>query len=89
MSAGMLLGHALAALVCAWWLRRGEAAVHSLARGAAHWIVERFAVPVHAVPVAGRRRVTLRIEPAALALRSQWLLTSRGLRGPPLSLSFS
>jgi hypothetical protein len=89
MSTGMLLGHALAALVCAWWLHRGEAAVHSLARGAAHWIVERFAVPVHAVPVAGRRRVTLRIEPAALALRSQWLLTSRGLRGPPLSPSFS
>jgi hypothetical protein len=89
MGAGMLLGHALAALVCAWWLRRGEAAVHSLVRGAAHWIVERFAVPVHAVPVEARRRVLLRVEPGALALRSQWLLVSRGLRGPPLSPSFT
>ena len=89
MTAGMLLGHALAALVCAWWLRRGEAAVHCLVRGAAHWIVERFAVPVHVVPVAARRRVVLRVEPAALALRSQWLLTSRGLRGPPATPSFT
>jgi hypothetical protein len=89
MTAGMLLGHALAALVCAWWLRRGEAAVHALVRGAAHWIVERFAVPVHVVPVAARRRVVLRIEPLARALRSQWLLTSRGLRGPPPTPSFT
>ena len=89
MTAGMLLGHALAALVCAWWLRRGEAALHCLVRGAAHWIVERFAVPVHVVPVAARRRAVLRVEPVALALRSQWLLTSRGLRGPPVSPSFT
>jgi len=87
MGAGMLLGHALAALVCAWWLRRGEAAVHSLIRGAAHWIVEHLNAPVHVVPVAVRGHVVPRVEPVALALRSAWLRTSRALRGPPLSPS--
>jgi len=89
MSAGMLLGHALAALVCAWWLRRGEAAVHAVIRGAAHWIVAHLAGPVHVVPVAARRRVALHVEPVALALRSQWLRTRRALRGPPLTPSFT
>ena len=89
MSGGMLLGHVLAALVCAWWLRRGEAAVHAVVRGAAHWIVEHFAGPVHVVPVAARGRVVLRVEPVALALRSQWLRTRRALRGPPLTPSFT
>jgi hypothetical protein len=85
MSAGMLIGHALAALVCAWWLHRGEAAVHALARGAAHWIVEHLATPVHVVPVAAHGRAVLRVEPVALALRSQWLRTRCALRGPPLT----
>jgi hypothetical protein len=89
MSSGMLLGHAVAALVCAWWLRRGEAAVHAVIRGAAHWIVEHFAGPVHVVPVAARGRVVLHVEPVALALHSQWLRTSRALRGPPLTPSFT
>jgi hypothetical protein len=89
MSGGMLFGHVLAALVCAWWLRRGEAAVHAVVRGAAHWIVAHFASPVHVVPVAGRGRVVLRVEPVALALRSQWLRTRRALRGPPLPPSFT
>jgi hypothetical protein len=89
MSSGMLLGHALAALMCAWWLRRGEAAVHAVVRGTAHWIVEHLATPVHVVPVAARGRLALRVEPVALALRSQWLRTSRALRGPPLSPSFT
>jgi hypothetical protein len=87
MSSGMLLGHVLAAAVCAWWLRRGEAAVHAVVRGAAHWIVERLAAPVHVVPVAARGRVVLRVEPVALALRSQWLRTRRALRGPPAAAS--
>jgi len=90
MSAGMLLGHALAALVCAWWLRRGEAAVHALARSAAHWIVEHLAAPAaHVVPVPVHEHAALRVEPVALALRSQWLRTSRALRGPPLTPSFT
>jgi hypothetical protein len=89
MSSGMLLGHVLAAVVCAWWLRRGEAAVHAVVRGAAHWIVEHLAGPVHVVPVAARGRVVLRVEPVALALRSQWLRTRRALRGPPTAPSFT
>jgi hypothetical protein len=89
MSSGMLLGHVLAAVVCAWWLRRGEAAVHAVVRGAAHWIVGHFAGPVHVVPVAARGRVVLRVEPVALALRSQWLRTRRALRGPPTAPSFT
>jgi hypothetical protein len=89
MSSGMLLGHVLAAAVCAWWLRRGEAAVHAVMRGAAHWIVEHLAGPVHVVPVAARGRVVLRVEPVALALRSQWLRTRRALRGPPSAPSFT
>ena len=89
MGAGMLIGHALAALVCAWWLRRGEAAVHAVVRSAAHWIVEFVVVLVHVVPVPVHGRVPLRAEPIALALRSQWLRTVRALRGPPLSPSFT
>ena len=35
MGAGMLVAHAVAAAICAWWLRRGEAALHALVGGAA------------------------------------------------------
>lgn len=35
LSAGMLCGHVLAALAAAWWLRRGEDAVHRCAHRAA------------------------------------------------------
>ena len=89
MGSDMLLGHALAAMVCAWWVRRGEAAVHSLIRGAAHWIVEHLIAPINVVPVAVHGHVVPRVEPVALALRSAWLRTSRALRGPPLSPSFT
>lgn len=91
MSSGMLLGHALAALVCAWWLRRGEAAVHALFRGAGGWIARHLVVPVLAVLgfVPGESRFAPRLEPVALVLRSQWLLTTRALRGPPASPSFT
>jgi hypothetical protein len=89
MSAGMLAGHALAALVCAWWLRRGEAAVHALVRVAAHWIVAHFPVPVHVVAVPVHERPVLRCAPLALVLRSRWLWSSRTLRGPPISPSFT
>lgn len=89
MSAGMLAGHALAALVCAWWLRRGEAAVHALVRGAAHWIVAHFPVPGHLVAVPVHERLVLRPAPLTLVLRSQWMCSSRTLRGPPISPSFT
>ena len=87
--AGMLLGHALAAFVCAWWLRRGEAALHVLARSAAHWVVERLAVHVRVVPVLARTRAFPHVMPIVRALRSSWLLTSVLLRGPPISPSFA
>jgi hypothetical protein len=93
MSAGMLLGHALAAAICAWWLRRGEAAVHRLASGATAWAVAaavHIFVAFHVAPV--RTAVTpglSRMEPVALALRSQWLRTVRPLRGPPRAPSFT
>jgi len=35
LSAGMVCGHVLAALAAAWWLRRGEEAVHQCAHRAA------------------------------------------------------
>jgi hypothetical protein len=88
MGTGMLIGHALAALACAWWLRRGEAAVHALVRSAARWIVERFATAAYVVPADVRGRVVFRVEPVALALRSQWLRVCRTLRGPPRSPSY-
>lgn len=89
MSAGMQLWHALAALVCAWWLRGGEAAVHALICGAARWAVECVIAPVR-VPVAPvRERLVFSFERIALVLRSQWLRTSRALRGPPVTPSFT
>lgn len=91
MGAGMLLAHAIAAVICAWWLRRGEAAAHALARGAGHWIVRHLVAPVLVVLVSvpSKRRCASRIEPVALALRRQWLLTTRALRGPPVAPSFT
>ena len=95
MSAGMLLGHALAALVCAWWLRRGEAALHAVVHSTARWVVDRLVPPsstAPAAPVAGAATVGIGarvIEPVALALRSQWLRTTRALRGPPKTPSFA
>lgn len=91
MGLGMVLGHALAAVVCAWWLHRGEAAVHELARGAAGWIAARLAVPVLVAsgPVVRLRPCGLRIGPVALALHAQWFRVGRVLRGPPVSPSFT
>ncbi|HEV2635255.1 MAG TPA: hypothetical protein VGX23_08915 [Actinocrinis sp.] len=40
MTPGMLLAHALAALLCTWWLRCGEAMAHSLVRAVATWFAE-------------------------------------------------
>ncbi|HWG26297.1 hypothetical protein [Actinospica sp.] len=87
MGSGMLIGHALAALACAWWLRRGEAGLHGLARSAALWAVEHLAPQVRTVPIPIRTRSFRPVETVVLALRSQCLLTSRLLRGPPISLS--
>jgi len=91
MSAGMLLGHSLAALVCAWWLRRGEAAAHALVVGAACRVGRRLAVLVHVVRVPSPQRWRLAggTEHIALLLRTQWLYVTRVLRGPPLPPSIT
>jgi hypothetical protein len=60
MTPGMLLAHGVAALVCAWWLRRGEAMVHTLAGAVGAW----FAAGLR-LAVLGRRPVVSR--PAASA----------------------
>lgn len=90
MGVGMVLGHVLVALACAWWLHRGEVALHALARNAARWALERFAVPVvSTLQVTLRAHFVRRIAPFALVLRSQWLLVGRPLRGPPASFAFA
>ena len=45
MTPGMFAMHAVAALICAWWLRRGETSVHALAGVVAAWIAERIWLP--------------------------------------------
>ena len=84
MSAGMLIAHALAALACAWWLRRGEAAIHAVARAAARWLVTHLAAPVFPTPAPVRRPEAPLPESTALPTATRWLLrSSRVLRGPP------
>lgn len=86
MGMGMQVAHALAALACAWWLRRGEAAVHALVRGVARWVIEHWPALMYAVPVEPHEFQELRLEPVFLTVRSQWRRTGRELRGPPASL---
>jgi hypothetical protein len=89
MSGGMLLWHAVAALACAWWLRRGEAALHAVARSTGRWVVDRIVAPVCAAPIVGEVVHVARVEPVALALRSQWLRATRAVRGPPQTPAFA
>lgn len=80
---GMLLGHALAALVCAWWLRRGEAALHAVIRSAAVRLRVTWVVVVLVVPAAGRVPRSPRTRSRARALRSLWQRGIIARRGPP------
>jgi hypothetical protein len=87
MTPGMLAAHAVAALICAWWLRRGEATVHALVGAVAAWIADRFRLPQPgprpvAVGLQGRVRG---IAPALPPFRLLRFALAR--RGPPLSLS--
>jgi hypothetical protein len=90
MTAGMWLAHLAAALVAAWWLRRGEAAVWSLARtlglalvmplvllvaGLVAWVPTRRAV---GVPVAGA--------PERLGV-GRFLRFELARRGPPVGVA--
>ena len=90
MGAGMLLGHVVAAVICAWWLRRGDAAVHRVVCCATGWALGCVLVAFHIAPVRAAASADIsRVEPVALALRSQWLRTVRLLRGPPQTPSFT
>lgn len=89
MTTGMLAAHAVAALVCAWWLRRGEAALHTLVRTAARWVRRRVALPpltaaplVPADPPRLRPAVTRPVRP-----RPRFVGPAALKRGPPDRLS--
>lgn len=83
-SGGMLLAHALAALACSWWLRRGEAAAHALVRSAAFRVRGIGIAVVWVLPPADRVPTRVRIPQRVAELRPQ-CLSSRTLarRGPP------
>jgi hypothetical protein len=83
MSTDMLLGHALAALACAWWLRRGEAAVHAVIRRVVVGLREVWVVVVLAAPPADHTPGSARIGVRPRSLRSQWDGAARPQRGPP------
>jgi len=89
----MIVAHATAALVCAWWLRRGEAAVHGVMRGVTARLSVRLRPPAIVCVVVVRTAPilrTCRAWPAVALLRSQWLLRgARVLRGPPSARSFA
>lgn len=83
MHSGMLIGHALAALACAWCLWRGEAAAHAVIRSVSFrlpdlWVFASLAIP----PVDRTPRVT-RVASRPRAMRSQWLRSALAVRGPP------
>jgi hypothetical protein len=87
MTPGMLAAHALAALVCAWWLRRGESTVHALVGTVAAWIADRLRLPRPGrppIPAAPAFRLPAGgpIRPATVLLR---FAVAR--RGPPSPLS--
>jgi hypothetical protein len=87
MGSGMLIGHALAALACAWWLRRGESAVHAVIRSVSSRVREAWVVVVFAIPPADRTPRPAWTMSRPRTLRSQWLRGARALRGPPSPLA--
>ncbi|MBR7834469.1 hypothetical protein KDL01_14435 [Actinospica durhamensis] len=87
LAGGMLLGHALAALVCSWWLRRGEAAVHALVRSAVFRLRVVRIVVAWILPPADRTPGRVQVSPYISVLGSQWLRGVLARRGPPLSVA--
>ncbi|PSK99945.1 hypothetical protein CLV63_10272 [Murinocardiopsis flavida] len=84
---GMFAAHVLAALVSAWWLRRGEAALFTLLRLIAALLLTFLLVPqcrpVHRSPRPLRRRPDRNGGRRA----SRYLRHTVVLRGPPLLLA--
>jgi hypothetical protein len=91
MGPGMLMAHAAAALICSWYLRRGEAALHRVVRTAAH----RLRRSVHwRLPTRPRQIVQPRPTPPLPALRlpdlrSALYVNTLTRRGPPMCLMFT
>lgn len=86
---GMLLAHAAAGVLCAWWLRRGERAVLALV-GLVRSLFHRLLVlasapdaPPHRGPARLRGHAPLRHRVTLLLLRHV-----RILRGPPAAFLF-
>ena len=89
LSTGVLLGHALAVLACAWWLRRGEAALYAVVRSAAFRLCGVWVVAVLVLPVVDRIPRRTRLAPRPRVLRSQqWLRGTLVRRGPPRPLAY-
>jgi hypothetical protein len=85
---GMLVAHGVAALVCAWWLRHGEAALFRLARALMLVLIDIVvAVRVACAPAVVVRPGRRGISPSACtAWRPKWLTVLRyavARRGPP------
>lgn len=87
MTAGMFAAHAVAALVCAWWLRVGEARLHRWARRAAAWLIRRFVLIVSDVAPARPSHVGVRRQEAAAG--PQLIRFTVVRRGPPQRLCFA
>lgn len=89
LSLGMTFAHVLAALVAAWWLRRGEAAVFATARWAAvlvraSWRTLAWLLATPTLPVRTRAPRAPRFTDTASALRSRLIRFVVIGRGPPV-----
>jgi hypothetical protein len=87
MGSGMLLGHAVAALICAWWLWQGEAAVHAVIRSVSFRLRGVWVIVVLTIPPADRTLRPVGHMSRPQTLRSQWRRGALVLRGPPLPLA--
>ena len=87
MTGGMLAAHVVAALVAAWWLRRGEAAVWSLARTLGLALITPLVLLVAAlVAWTPPRRVGAVVSRTPARIGPGWLLRfDVARRGPPMT----
>jgi hypothetical protein len=89
MTGGMLAAHVVAALVAAWWLRRGEAAVWSLARTLGLALIAPLVLLVSALVAAAwtppRRAAALVTRTPARVGPGRLLRFDVARRGPPMT----
>jgi hypothetical protein len=86
---GMLAAHLAAALLLAWWLRSGEAAVWALARSSRRVVLHLLVIlwPVLGPTSLTRARQWARHQTRVRRLRCQLLRHTLVLRGPPPALA--